>query len=187
MMATYIIYFSKATSYVTTSECESSTQAVSELNESYKLNDSEIEGSDNLGYSAASRLTDDDDELDDIVDEVMLTAPQVDKSSHVSLPTGSKDCDILLQADLSVEQKLEIILNFSKYNPSATYTFPTKIEYGKNRAFQHRYLQRFHWLGYSIRQDGCVCLPCCLFSPSQDNLQNLCFSHFVTGLNLMKG
>jgi len=49
MMATYIIYFSEATSYVTTSECESSTQAVSELNEIYKLNDSEIEGSDNLG------------------------------------------------------------------------------------------------------------------------------------------
>ena len=76
------------------------------------------------GDSAASRLTD-DDELDDIVNEVMLTAPQVDNSSHASLQNGSKDCDILLQADLSVEQKLEIILNFSKYNPSATYTFPT--------------------------------------------------------------
>ena len=149
----------------------------SELNESYKLKDSETEGSDDLGDSAASGLTD-NDEIDDIVDEVKLMVPQVDNSSHASLPTGSKDCDILLQADLSVEQKLEITLNFSEYNPSATYTFPTKIEYRKNRAFHHRYLQRFHWLGYSICQDGCVCLPCCLFSPSQDNLQNFVLQPF---------
>ena len=132
-------FFSKIRSHVTTSECESSTQAASELNESNVLNDFEIEGSecDDLGDLAALSLTDVDDELNDIVNEETPTAPQVDNSSHVSLPTGSKDCGILLQADLSVEQKLEIVLNFSKYNPSPTYNFPTKIEYGKNRAFQH--------------------------------------------------
>ena len=53
------------------------------------------------------------------------------------LPSASKDCEILLKSDLSAEQKLDIILSFSKYNPAATYKSPTKVEYGKNCSFQH--------------------------------------------------
>ena len=53
-----------------------------------------------------------------------------------------------------------------------TYKFSTKVEYGKNRAFQHWYLQSFAWLGYFIAEDGCVCLPCCLFGSSDNSVQN---------------
>ena len=67
-------------------------------------------------------------------------------------------------AGLSDDQKLDIILNFAQYNPVATYQFPSKVEYGKNCSFQHHYLQSFPWLGYSAKLDGCLCLPCCLFS-----------------------
>jgi len=85
--------------------------------------------------SLSSALISTDDhtnEFNDMVNEETLTPPQADipcHSSHVFLPTGSKDCDILLQPDLSAEQKWEIILNFYKYNPSAAYKFPTKVEF----------------------------------------------------------
>ena len=46
----------------------------------------------------------------------------------------------------------------------ATYQFPSKLEYRKNCSFQYHYLQLFPWLGYSAKLDGCLCLPCCLFS-----------------------
>ena len=86
----------------------------------------------------------------------------------------NRDCQVLalLRPDSPAEQKLEIILNFGKFNPPSTYKFPTKLEYGKNRAFQYRYLQTYHWLGYSVALDGCFCLPCCLFSSAADHLEN---------------
>jgi len=179
MMAAYIVYFSKATSYVTTSECESNTQAANELNESYKLNDSEIEGSDDLGDSAASSLTDDDDELDDIVDEVTLTTPQVDNSSHASLPTGS-NCDILLQADSSVEQKLEIIefIILLQRTPP-----PQKLSMERIMHFSIDICSIFiGWAILSVRMDVFVFLAVCLVFP-RTICKILCFSHFVTGLN----
>lgn len=107
--------------------------------------------------------------------EEVITTEQVESPCHSSnMPSLSspKDCEILLKFDLSAEQKLDIVLSFPKYNPAATYKFPTKVEYGKNRSFQHRYLQSFSWLGYSIQQDGCLCLPCCLFSSVHDRPQS---------------
>ena len=57
-----------------------------------------------------------------------------------------KDVGVLLQSELSDELKLDIALNFSAYNPSATHNFPLKMEYGKSRSFQYHYLQSFSWL-----------------------------------------
>lgn len=54
------------------------------------------------------------------------------------------DCEVLLRGDLTDAQKLELALNFSQYNPSSTFSFPTTIEYGKKRSFQFRY--RIHGL-----------------------------------------
>ena len=39
-----------------------------------------------------------------------------------------RDCH---QPGLSDDQKFDIILNFTQYNPAATYHFPSKVEYGK--------------------------------------------------------
>ena len=66
-------------------------------------------------------LSDDTDtnEFNGTVNEEATTPTQVDSpchSSHVSLPTASRNCEILLQSELSAEQKLEIISNFSSCN-----------------------------------------------------------------------
>ena len=61
-------------------------------------------------------------------------------------------------------------MNFSAYNPSAKYSFPSKVEYGK--LFQYHYLKSFCWLGYSVQLDGCLCLPCCLFRHDSDSVDN---------------
>ena len=133
-------------------------------------------------------LSDDTSGFDDTVTEKgsSLQSAQADNpcdSSQVFPLTLSKDYKILLQPDLSAEQKLEIILNFSKYIPVGIYKFPTKVEYGKNRAFQHWYLQSFAWLGYSIAEDGCFCLPCCLFGSSDNLLQNFVQKPFCNWTN----
>lgn len=133
-----ILSFSKAESQVNASECESSSQFVSELNECHVVNEIESEECDNLG-DLAYLISDDADNNE--FNDTVKKETEVDNPchfSHVSQPTASKDCEILLQSGLSAEQKLEIISNFSKYNPVATYNFPMKVEYGKNFAFQHR-------------------------------------------------
>ena len=93
-------------------------------------------------------------------------------SAADSIGCGVKDCQLLLQPGLSDDKKLDIILNFAQYNPAATYHFPSKVEYGKNRSFQYHYLQSFPWLGYSAMLDGCLCLPCCLFNLPGNSSQN---------------
>ena len=86
--------------------------------------------------------------------------------------TTIRDCNILLQNNLTEEQKLNVVLNFAQYNPPSTYSYPTKSEYGKCRSFQHHYLQNYNWLGYSLQLDGCLCLPCCLFASTEAKVQN---------------
>ena len=93
---------------------------------------------------------------DTINDQKKATTPmQTDNpcnSSHVPLVSASKDCEILLksESDLSAEQKLEIILNFFKYNPAATYRLPTNL--GKTVHFNINTC----WLGYPIIGYGIV-------------------------------
>ena len=83
-----------------------------------------------------------------------------------------RDCKVLLHKDLSQTQKLQIILNFTNFNPTPTHQFPTKTEYGKQCSFQKHYLESHKWLGYSVELDGCLCLPCCLFASNTDAAQN---------------
>ena len=91
-----------------------------------------------------------------------------------------RDCAVLLQKDLSEAQKLDIAQNFASFSPPSTYQFPTKVEYGKHRSFQHCYLQSHKWLGYSAQLDGCLCLPCCLFgSDSAQNFVQSLFSNWT--------
>ena len=40
---------------------------------------------------------------------------------------------------------------------STNYKFPSKIEYGKGRSFQHAWLQEFPWLSYSESLNGGFC------------------------------
>ena len=95
-------------------------------------------------------------------------------SSHNEEIAGTtiRDCNIFLQNNMTEEQKLNVILNFAQYNPPSTYSYPIKSEYGKCRSFQHHYLQKYSWLGYSLQLDGCLCLPCCLFASTEAKVQN---------------
>ena len=51
----------------------------------------------------------------------------------------SSECQILgmLGPDSPEEEKLNIILNFAKFNPLSANKFPSKFEYGKKRAFSN--------------------------------------------------
>lgn len=105
--------------------------------------------------------------------EASLASRSIDDSQTDEIPTTPvKDCNILLQNGLTEEQKLNVILNFTQYNPPSTYSYPTKSEYGKCRSFQHHYLEKYSWLGYSAQLDGCLCLPCCFFASSEAKVQN---------------
>lgn len=97
-----------------------------------------------------------------------------ESNSHTEENSGTaiRDCNILLQGDLTEEQKLNVILNFTRYNPPSVYSYPTKSEYDKSRSFQHHYLKKYSWLGYSVQLDGCLCLPCCLFASAKAKVQN---------------
>jgi len=93
----------------------------------------------------------------------LVATPSVSATTSAHTEQLPRDCETLLRKDLSDANKLEILLYFSSFNPPSSYQFPTKVEFGKNRSFQHKYLQLYSWLGYTCKLDGCLCLPCCLF------------------------
>ena len=111
-------------------------------------------------------------------------------STMVSQPTVPtqlpRDCEVLLYKNLSDTQKLEITLNFSTFSPNSDYAFPSTVEYGKKRSFQPHYLQTYKWLGYSARQNGCLCLPCCLFSSDADKAETFVHKSFSSWTTLNK-
>ena len=99
------------------------------------------------------------------------------------------DCEVLLQRDLTEAQKLELVLNFSKYSPCSTFVFPMTVEYGKKWSFQDCYLKMYPWLGYSIKLDACLCLPCSLFNVESDASMNFArkpVSNWTTFSNKVK-
>ena len=98
----------------------------------------------------------------------------------------SSDCEVLLRSDLTDEEKLEIALNFSQYNPSSTFSFPTTLEYSKKRSFQYRYLAMYPWLGYSVNLNACLCLPCSLFNRQIINFARKPVSNWTTFNNKVK-
>ena len=114
--------------------------------------------------------------------------PAIATVSSMDLPATQlpKDCVVLLHNNLSEAQKLEIILHFSTFSPPSSYQFPTTVEYGKKRSFQHHYLQMYKWLGYSAQQDGCLCLPCCLFASDASSAQNFVHRPFSSWTTLNK-
>ena len=76
-------------------------------------------------------------------EDLGVDSVDIQGTSCPTLPAGQLkgDCHILTQlhSDSSEEQKLDIIIKLEKFNPPSTYKFPTKLEYGKKRAFQHQY------------------------------------------------
>ena len=98
--------------------------------------------------------------------EARHSTPGVETSTSPFTLSLPYDCSVLLCDNLSEIDKLDIISNFSQYNPTASHTFPKSLQYGKQRSFQAHYLNEYKWLGYSKDLDGCLCLPCCLFGRS---------------------
>ena len=47
--------------------------------------------------------------------------------------------------------------------PHEKYSFPIRVEYGKNRCFKLCWLKEHHWLVYSPSMDGAYCKACVLF------------------------
>lgn len=49
------------------------------------------------------------------------------------------------------------------FKPDKRYKYPTRVEYGKKRSFNHSWLDMYKWLAYSPAQDGAYCKICVLF------------------------
>ena len=103
------------------------------------------------------------------LDDALVVSPSASAVTDMHNEQLPRDCETLLRKGLSDTNKLDILLNFSSFNPPSSYQFPTKIEFGKNRSFQHKYLRLYGWLGYTSKLDGCLCLPCCLFGSDGGN------------------
>ena len=103
------------------------------------------------------------------LDDALVVSPSASTVTDMHNEQLPRDCETLLRRGLSDTNKLDILLNFSSFNPPSSYQFPTKVEFGKNRSFQHKYLRLYSWLGYTSKLDGCLCLPCCLFGSDGGN------------------
>ena len=64
--------------------------------------------------------------------------------------------------NLTNENKRWLLMH--SFRPASKYKFPSKIEYGKARSFQHAWLQEFPWLSYS---ESLNCINCILFSKNK--------------------
>ena len=102
------------------------------------------------------------------LDDALVVSPSASTVTDMHNEQLPRDCETLLRKGLSDTNKLDILLNFSSFNPPS-YQFPTKVEFGKNHSFQHKYLRLYSWLGYTSKLDGCLCLPCCLFGSDGGN------------------
>ena len=62
---------------------------------------------------------------------------------------------------IPVAEKYQLIT--AHFKPGANYILPKNAS---GRTFQYRWLQRYHWLAYSKKENGGFCIPCILFAPS---------------------
>ena len=62
---------------------------------------------------------------------------------------------------LSADQKYDLLTKHFK--PGANYSFP-KSSITAGRSFQYRWITRFPWLVYSVKENGGFCLPCVVFA-----------------------
>ena len=67
--------------------------------------------------------------------------------------------------NLTNENKRWLLMH--SFRPASNYKFPSKMEYGKGRSFQHAWLQEFPWLSYSESFNGGFCINCVLFSKNK--------------------
>ena len=49
------------------------------------------------------------------------------------------------------------------FKPNKLYKYPTRVEYGKNHAFNPAWFDLYQWLAYSPAEDGAFCVPCVVF------------------------
>ena len=68
------------------------------------------------------------------------------------------DCEVLLQRDLTEAQKLELVLNFSKYNPCSTFVFSNDGRVWQETVFSRSILENVPMVGL-FNQVGCLSMP----------------------------
>ena len=89
-----------------------------------------------------------------------------------NLPVISDDVKNLLgnRKDISTFCSLRNVSNADKltfiktiFIPAKSFVFPKKSDEKGDRPFQHRWLEIFPWLCYSVIEDGAYCMYCVLF------------------------
>ena len=81
-------------------------------------------------------------------------------SKFVRIDVGTYSSDRLRR--LSDEDRFWLLRN--AFRPDISYKYPTKVEYNKQRSFQHNWLVQFPWLCYSESCNGGFCVHCVLFA-----------------------
>ena len=81
-------------------------------------------------------------------------------SKFVRIDVGTYSSDRLRR--LSDEDRFWLLHN--AFRPDISYKYPTKVEYNKQRSFQHNWLVQFPWLCYSESCNGGFCVHCVLFA-----------------------
>ena len=94
--------------------------------------------------------------------KVLVSQPETDLGEY-------KPQDVI---QLSNEQKNWLLKN--AFRPASHFKFPSKLEYTKQRKFQHIWLETFPWLSYSISCDGGFCINCVIFGKTKSITGQLC-------------
>ena len=94
--------------------------------------------------------------------KVLVSPPETDLGKY-------KPQDVI---QLSNEQKNWLLKN--AFRPASHFKFPSKLEYTKQRKFQHIWLETFPWLSYSISCDGGFCINCVIFGKTKSITGQLC-------------
>ena len=99
--------------------------------------------------------------------------PPVNPDSEPAQTSGSHSGTILVRGDIGTYSTDDILkltddekywLLKNAFRPQGRYKFPSQEEYGKNRSFQHSWLNQYPWLTYSESRNGGYCVNCVLFA-----------------------
>ena len=99
------------------------------------------------------------------------TESELCSSSHsdsgtIGDPVLAKDCEVLLRRDFIQHSKVRA--NTKLEFQSLLYILNSPLQLSMGRSIH--YLKSHKWLGYSVRLDACLCLPCSLFRDDESAL-----------------
>ncbi len=88
-------------------------------------------------------------------------------SVHAAVSSGDFGQVVLLKAKRSLTDHEKFVLLTKHFVPPRSYKFPSRFVSGRNRHFQHSWLEQYNGLVYSESDDGGFCKCCVLFARAE--------------------